>query len=493
MPPHSPRPNGRASSSARPARTGRPARPRPQASGTRGASSRGRPPRAAGSGGTGGSGRGRTPRAAGTEAGRRSGKPPSGSGQRSGGSRSASSSSRPQRPGERRARPQGAGERRGRSASPRRSSRDDERSTRPSRTTGRPAAQRSTGRAPRSSPERRERDDERPLPTRARSWGNVARRGAREVTKEPGQQREDTHERDRRARATAPPTRQAAWVREDGARTEWADVTTAATPTTRTARGARRSETTITPTTAPRPSLPPEVATEIRNAADAATALHKEHLVEKAEAAFGAYERSRFQDALRAIKPVADEAPRVAAVRELAGLAAYRVGRWREAARHLQAFDDLSDATEHLPVLMDIQRALQRPKKVAELWAELRHRSPDADVLAEGRIVAAASLAETGDLNGAISLLASAGASKAVRNPSTRHVRQWYVLADLYERAGDLPRAREYFERVHRVDPQAYDVRERLRALGAGRGRSGGSRRSRPAAGGSRTRARPTR
>ena len=306
----------------------------------------------------------------------------------------------------------------------------------------------------------------------------MARRGAREVTKEPGPKREDTHERDRRARATAPPARQAAWIRDDGARTEWADAATTTATTTTKGRGARPLKTTVTPAPGERrPSLPPEVATEIRNAADAATALHKEHLVEKAEAAFGAYERNRFQDALRAIKPVADEAPRVAAVRELAGLAAYRIGRWREAARHLQAFDELSDATEHLPILMDIQRALQRPKKVAELWTELRHRSPDADVLAEGRIVAAASLAETGDLNGAISMLASAGASKAVRNPSTRHVRQWYVLADLYERAGDVPRAREFFQRVQRVDPQAYDVRERLRALGADGRRSGSPRR----------------
>ena len=88
---------------------------------------------------------------------------------------------------------------------------------------------------------------------------------------------------------------------------------------------------------------------------------------------------------------------------------------------------------------MDCQRALHKPKKVAELWSELRHSSPDPDVLAEGRIVAAASLADTGDLNGAIAMLATAGASKALRNPSERHVRQWYLLADLYERAGDVP------------------------------------------------------
>jgi tetratricopeptide (TPR) repeat protein len=126
----------------------------------------------------------------------------------------------------------------------------------------------------------------------------------------------------------------------------------------------------------------------------------------------------------------------------------------------------LTDSAEHLPVLMDIQRALRKPKKVADLWTELRQSSPEPDVLAEGRIVAAASLAESGDLQGAIAMLATAGASKALRNPSNRHIRQWYLLADLYERAGDVPRARELFERILRVDREAYDVADRLVGLG---------------------------
>ena len=229
-----------------------------------------------------------------------------------------------------------------------------------------------------------------------------------------------------------------------------------------------------------RKTLPPEVATAIRNAADVATPLHKERLVEKAEGSFAAYERGRFQDALRAIKPVADEVPDVAAVRELAGFAAYRSGKWREAARHLKAFGALSDSMDHLPVLMDCQRALKKPKKVDELWNELRQSSPEADVLAEGRIVVAASMADAGDVNGAIALLTSAGASRALRNPSGRHLRQWYLLADLYERSGDWPRAREYFERVLKADPDAYDVAERLRGLGS-RGRPRTRTRARPA------------
>jgi len=45
-------------------------------------------------------------------------------------------------------------------------------------------------------------------------------------------------------------------------------------------------------------------------------------------------------------------------------------------------------------------------------------------------------------------------------------VRQWYVLADLFERTGDVPRARELFTRVAMADPGAYDVDERIEELG---------------------------
>jgi hypothetical protein len=83
--------------------------------------------------------------------------------------------------------------------------------------------------------------------------------------------------------------------------------------------------------------------------------------------------------------------------------------------------------------------------------------------------VAAASLADGGDLSGAIGLLSGAGVARALRNPADRHLRQWYVLADLYERAGDLPRARQLFGRVVEADPEAYDAAERLDQLGPAR------------------------
>ena len=218
-------------------------------------------------------------------------------------------------------------------------------------------------------------------------------------------------------------------------------------------------------------SLPPEVAAEIRKAADTATAHHREVLVGKMEDAVAAYDRHRYQDAMRLGKQVADETPAVPAVRNLVGLAAYRAGRWREAVRQLEAYDQLTDDADHVPALMDSYRALGRPKKLADLWAELRLRSPEPEVLAEARIVAAGMLADRKDLPGAIDLLVAGGAARALRNPSYRHLRQWYALADLYERAGDLPKARELFLRVLRAEPDAYDVVDRLEALGPDRPR----------------------
>jgi tetratricopeptide (TPR) repeat protein len=252
---------------------------------------------------------------------------------------------------------------------------------------------------------------------------------------------------------------------------QWVRVDGASGPAARPSRGA------TAPRRAPAKPLPADVAAAIRRAADTATAHRREVLVDKMTDATAAYERHRFADAARLAKQVADEVPAVAAVRELAGLAAYRAGRWQEAVRQLEAFDKLAGDPDHVPALMDCYRALGRPRKVAGLWSDLRQRSPGPDVLAEARLVAAGTLADRGDLAGAISLLAAAGAGRTLRNPSVRHLRQWYSLGDLYERAGDLPRAREIFERVWRAEPDAYDVADRLAALGA---RRGGPRRRRP-------------
>jgi tetratricopeptide (TPR) repeat protein len=168
-------------------------------------------------------------------------------------------------------------------------------------------------------------------------------------------------------------------------------------------------------------------------------------------------------------------APGSTAARELHGLACYRLGRWEEAIRHLELVVSSGDDHSQLPVIMDCNRALGRSARVEELWLELKRSSPDADVLVEGRLVLASTRAQRGDPEGAIELLMTAGAAKALRHPAERHVRQWYLLGDLLEKTGDIPRAREMFERVVRADPELADAEARLASLG--RSRQKGSRR----------------
>jgi len=184
---------------------------------------------------------------------------------------------------------------------------------------------------------------------------------------------------------------------------------------------------------------------------------------QRLQEAIEAFRRERFEEARRILRPLAEQAPGATSVRELFGLTLYRLGRWAQARRELEAFRVQSGSTEQHPVLADCYRALGQYAEVEELWDELRAASPSAELVAEGRIVAAGALADQGRLDEAIRLL-EAGA-KPTRRPKLHHLRMAYALADLYERAGDAPRARELFGRVAEADPDFVDVQARLRAL----------------------------
>ena len=112
---------------------------------------------------------------------------------------------------------------------------------------------------------------------------------------------------------------------------------------------------------------------------------------------------------------------------------------------------------------MDVARALGRYKRVEQLWEELRAVSPGAEIVTEGRIVAAGALADQGKLDEAIKVLERAPANPKRILP--HHLRLWYALADLHERAGDIPAARALFRKISAQDPAFVDVAERLAAL----------------------------
>jgi len=272
------------------------------------------------------------------------------------------------------------------------------------------------------------------------SWGAVARRGARQLSAPSNVGAYEDH------RSVAAPPVPPAWVR--------VDRPTAVEPGT--------SGTSVRP----RAELPGDVVAAVRTAGAYLTNQGREHLVTVTAEAVEAYNRGRYQDAARWIRPVAEIAPSVAPIREVAGLANYRAGKWRPALVHLRAHADLTGDVTHLPAVMDCERALGHPRKVGWIYEEVRAASPTIEVLSEARIVYAGTLSDRGKLDEAIVLLVEAGVDRRVRNPAERHVRQWYVLGDLYERSGDVSRARELFTRVAMADPGAYDVDDRLEELG---------------------------
>jgi predicted Zn-dependent protease len=176
------------------------------------------------------------------------------------------------------------------------------------------------------------------------------------------------------------------------------------------------------------------------------------------------FDHDRDREALRALRELRDAVPTAASVRELVGLTEYRLGNYHRAAKELGTFIELTGSVEQHPVLMDCFRAQHRWAKVAELWEELSAASPSAELVTEGRIVAAGALADQGELKEAIALLSRKAGS--VKRPQAYHLRLWYALADLEERAGNHARARALFARIAVHDPQFADVTAREAALG---------------------------
>lgn len=212
-----------------------------------------------------------------------------------------------------------------------------------------------------------------------------------------------------------------------------------------------------------------------RAGAGTAGAVAREELVATLGAARGAranerlrdaahaFERERFEEARNLLRPIAEAAPRAATVRELLGLSYYRLGRWKEAVRELEAFRQLTGTTEQHPVLADAYRALKRQTEVEELWDELRESSLSADLVTEGRIVMAGSLADQGRLEEAIDLLFKS--QRTMKRPEIHVLRQGYALADLYERAGEVARARELFRWIVKFEPDFADAADRAGSL----------------------------
>ncbi len=176
-----------------------------------------------------------------------------------------------------------------------------------------------------------------------------------------------------------------------------------------------------------------------------------------------AFEAERFGEAEKMLESIQRLAPGVPEVHELSALTYYRMGRWVKAIKELERFHDMTNSVEQHPVWADCCRALKRWSKAEELWHELGQASPSPELIEEGRIVQAGVLADRGRLDDAIRFMERA--PKVKGKPGLHHLRRWYVMGDLYERAGDQPHARRLFSDIARAEPGFGDAAERAASL----------------------------
>ena len=311
-------------------------------------------------------------------------------------------------------------------------------------------------------PRQFDRDNDRGRPPRQETsigarpgWGSLTRKGANAVVNYGDR---DLGTDEQRLRETPPPEffeERFEQVADDSIRDE-------------AGKAVRRATGKPTPRSQPDPNVP----TRQRASLDQGTrdrivrAVGKDiagRFAERLVGAAEAYAHDRFGDAMSVCSRLAKQAPSLAEVRELWGLSLYRMGRWKEALRELELYESLEQTVDQSPVIMDCLRALRRYDELEDRWGELRSTSPSPELIAEGRIVMAGSFADRGRFPDAIRAMEVA--AKAVKKPQMHHLRMWYVLADLYERAGDPSRAKTTFRRLADVEPAFADVNDRIKAL----------------------------
>ena len=233
-------------------------------------------------------------------------------------------------------------------------------------------------------------------------WGGVARKGAGRLRDTSGRGNPSAAASDAfRAAAGAPAGWEPEqWIDEGEVRGEARGAVDRGRDRPRSTAGARRGN-------GPAPADDDVEDASLRRAV-APNRLEK--VEERLRDASKAFQRERYEDARRILRPLAETAPTAVSIRELLGLTYYRLGRWKQAVTELEAVQQLSGTSEQHPVLADAYRALGRHDRVEELWEDLRATSPSAALVAEGRIVYAGSLADQGRLADAIAVLEAAKA-----------------------------------------------------------------------------------
>ncbi len=152
-------------------------------------------------------------------------------------------------------------------------------------------------------------------------------------------------------------------------------------------------------------------------------------------------------------------AGRVAVVRETAGYAAYRVGKYEIAIKDLKAAFRINGDVSIWPVLADCERGLGKPRKALELAGAPESKKLQKEQAIELRIVAAGARRDLGEFEAAVVTLQTNDLN--TENDSWA-VRLRYAYADALDAAGRKDEARKWFAKCAAIDvDEVTDASER--------------------------------
>lgn len=160
-------------------------------------------------------------------------------------------------------------------------------------------------------------------------------------------------------------------------------------------------------------------------------------------------------------------APRLAVVREAAGITAYYCGDYTGALSDLRAVRRMTGDASYLAMMADCERGLGRPERALELTADPAAKRLDPAGRVELSIVASGARRDMGQPDAAVIALQGPALNSSAVQPWT--ARLWYAYAAALLDAGRIDDARRWFTSVAAIDEESEtDAEERLLELGDG-------------------------
>lgn len=156
---------------------------------------------------------------------------------------------------------------------------------------------------------------------------------------------------------------------------------------------------------------------------------------------------------------------RIAAVREAVGIAAYRCGDWAQALAEFRAARRMGSKSALLALIADCERGLGRPERAIELARGPEAAELSGDDADELRIVAAGARADLGQLEQALTILATPALDPG--RTGTTAARLFYAYADTLLALGRKDEALQWFLHSAAADVDGVtDAEDRVDELG---------------------------